>query len=1340
LSYLDSHFESMEATIMRYPSSLAGRLFRPTASLLVITLALIPSLARINLEGTQGEVREIKKPVEREIATGQTHVYTIRLDVGQYLYIVADQRGADVVLTLLAPGGNRLVEVDSNRGPNGADALRWITEERGGHRIEVRPKEPDARAGRYEIRVAELRTARDEDRNRVRAQSLFAEALRLQNQDKAEARRESLKKFEESLSLWQATGERGEEAQTLVAISEVSGFLGDNKKAVACLKSALAIFRELGDIAGQATAHNNLGDALNSTDDPKAALEHFTLSLEFSRKLGNRQWEASTLNHIGATYEQLSDKKKALEYCLQSLAIHREISNRQGEASTLNVIGTIYESLGENAKAEEHYQQALTIWKELGNKTRQARALNNLGVLAYYQGEYDKALIYYNQALPVHRQSGNRIGEANLLANIALVYLDRREGEKAVENLKLALEIYRQAGDLGGEASALNSLGGFYYDKNDQQTAIKYFEQSLEVARRANDPRGIALALSNNSRAYEKSGDTRLALKYLRDALPMREKLNDRPGIASTLTFMGDLLAHTGEREESLRAYNRALEIRRDLKNARGEASMLNRIGVVYADLGDEDRALSYYEEALALGRSKNDRLLEAAVLTNIGVRHMIHGDHQKALEFFNQALPIRRAIKDRQGEARTLGNIARVYANMGDRPKAIDYLIQTLPISREVGDRQAEASALAYLGDQFAKAGEKAKAMDHYKESLAISRAIEDRRVQANVLLSIAQMERDGGDLASARARLEESLSIIEYMRIRAPGEHFRASYFATVNNHFKTYIDVLMQLHKREPDAGHNLVALEVAERGRARALLDILSDARADTRRGVPQELLEREREIQQELNDKAESQTRLLSGKRPNEEAARARKEIEKLIEQYRLLEAQIRAASPRAAALAQTLDARAIGQSLDPDTLLLEYALGEKRSYLWAVSSERISAFDLPGRDEIEKLSRRFYGLLTARQGQIEGETDEVKIAALRRERADKADAELPAAADELSRMVIGPVSHLLGKKRLVIVAEGALQYVPFGAMTVPGGIGAKPITTRQAQGKRQGATDNYHPLIEDHEIIMLPSASTLSALRREKPARAPLSVAVFADPVFDSKDSRVASAQGGDEKKSDLRKSDDAGAKGEIDYLDLSTRQMTRQGRKFARLLFSREEAEAIATVDPSAMKALDFRASRDTALNSNLSRYRVVHFATHGLVNDQHPELSGVVLSLVDERGQKQNGFLRLNEIYGLRLEADLVLLSACETGVGKAVMGEGLMSLTRGFMHAGATKVVASLWNVNDRATAELMRLFYEAMLKKGMKASSALRFAQIELSRQKRWRSPYYWAAFALHGDWR
>jgi CHAT domain-containing protein len=419
------------------------------------------------------------------------------------------------------------------------------------------------------------------------------------------------------------------------------------------------------------------------------------------------------------------------------------------------------------------------------------------------------------------------------------------------------------------------------------------------------------------------------------------------------------------------------------------------------------------------------------------------------------------------------------------------------------------------------------------------------------------------------------------------------------------------------------------------------------------------------------------------------------------------------------------------QVLDPDTLLLEYSLGDNASHLFVVSPTSITSHRLPKRVEIEAATRRVRELLTAPQPQPRD--TEAKYQA----RVKEAREGYWTQAAELSRMLLGPAASQLGKKRLAIVADGALQYIPFAALPAP--------SPENDGGRDSGAEPQ--PLFVEHEIVNLPSASTLATLRRETAGRKPAekSLAVLADPVFADDDTRVRRNVGKVGVKEKTRSADS-------DEINVVSRQMVRSGQEtgvigaeagFGRLLNTRREASAILALVPERerMQGLDFEASRTTALKPELGEYRIVHFATHGMLNNIHPELSGIVLSLVDEAGQPQDGFLRLQDIYNLKLPAELVVLSACQTGLGKEIKGEGLIGLTRGFMYAGAPRIVASLWKVDDRATSELMKRFYRGLLgPEALRPAAALRQAQLLIWKEKQWRAPYYWAAFVLQGEWK
>jgi CHAT domain-containing protein/Tfp pilus assembly protein PilF len=1153
------------------------------------------------------------KPVERALSGGQSHFYKITMISGQYLRIVVEQRGIDVAVALFAPDGKKIGEADSEHLIDGSETVSAIAEAPGAYLIEARSPENTAKAGRYEIKVEELRAATAEDKYRVAGESVFREAEQLKD-----------------------------------------GTLEDKRKSIDKYHEALELYRRAGDHKGEAVTLDNIGLVYDSLGERQKALEKYNESLPIRRAVGDRRGEAATLNNIGLLHWSMGEMQKALEKYNESLPIRREVSDRSGEATTLNNIGVVYDSLGETKKALEKYNEALLLRRAVGDRRGEADTLDNIGLVYDSLGETQKALEKYNEALPIFLAVGDRSGEATVLSNIGVVYESLGERRKALEKYNEALPILHAVGDRTGEASILHNIGAVYRSMGEMQKALEKYNE----------------------------------------ALPLRRAVGDRSGEAITLNNIGLVYDSLGERQKALEKYNEALPLRRAVGDRSGEATTLNNIGLVYRSLGEMQKALEKYNEALLLKQAVGDRKGEANTLINIGDLYRLMGETQKALEKHNEALPLMRAVGYRSGVAATLLCIGIVYLSMGETQKALEKFNEALPLFQLAGDRNGEAA----------------------------------------VLLGIARAEQKRGNLNQARQTIEQAIGIIESLRTNIAGQELRASYFASRHEFFVSYIDMLIQMHKQNPTAAFDAVALAVSERARARSLLELLKEARADIRQGADSSLLERERSLRQRLAERAAAQTDLLNRRHTPEQAEAAAKEIASITIEYEELKAQIRARSPRYAALTQPqpLNLTEIQQQvLDPDTLLLEYSLGENASYLFVVSQTSITSHLLSKRAEIEEATRRLRELLTAPQPRP-GDTE-----AKYRARVKEAREGYWTQAAELSRLLLGPVASQLGKKRLAIVADGALQYIPFAALPAP--------STGNDGGRNSGAEPQ--PLFVEHEIVSLPSASTLATLRLETAGRksAEKSLAVLADPVFTDDDTRV------------RRNVGKAGAKektgsADSNETDVVFQQMTRSGREtgviggeggFGRLLSTRREAAAISAFVPEheRLQALDFEASRTTALRPELGEYRIVHFATHGMLNNIHPELSGIVLSLVDNEGQPQDGFLRLQDIYNLKLSAELVVLSACQTGLGKEIKGEGLIGLTRGFMYAGAPRVVASLWKVDDRATSELMKRFYQGMLgPEALKPAGALRQAQLSIWKQKQWREPYYWAAFVLQGEWK
>ncbi|HEY0763732.1 MAG TPA: CHAT domain-containing tetratricopeptide repeat protein [Pyrinomonadaceae bacterium] len=1014
----------------------------------------------------------VGQPVVREMRGGERHTYQVALSAGEHARVVVDQKGIDVVLSLLGADGKPLFEVDNNlSGTRGMEIVSLVAEVSTVYVLNVSSLEKGAAAGRYEIRMEDLRTATDADRTRVAAERAYFAGVKLQGERTGESRRKAIERYNE----------------------------------------ALRLMREARDRRGEAMTLTNLGTTYNLLGEPQNALQPLNQALTLWQAIGDRHLEAITLSINGRVYYALGDAQKALEAYSLALPVMRAVGDQSGEAGTFTQIGTVYRQLGEPQKSLDYYGQALPLWRVVGDRRNEATVLNNMGTVFTLLGESDKAFNYFQQVLPLVRAIADR----------------------------------------------------------------------------------------------------------------------------------------------------------------RIEAVTLSNIGHLHNLLNEPDKALPYLQQSLTIARDNSDRKSEALALTNAGTAYSLSRDKPRAVESLERALQLRITMSDRQGEAITLNQFGRAFDLWGEPKKALEFYGKALPIWRAVGDRNGEVAAL----------------------------------------YGMARAESDQDDLQSASQRTESALAIINSLRTKVASLDLRASYFASVQDLFKLHIDLLMRLHRRQPAAGFDVAALKAYEQARARSLIDMLAEASADIRQGVDPALFARQRSLQQMLNAEADRQIRLFGGQHTEEAAGAVRRKIDELLTQLLAIESELKSHSPRYAALTQPepLGLAEIQTAVtDEKTLLLEYSLGEKGSYLWAVTPTSFSSYELPPRATIDAAARRCYELLTARNQFVKFETADEK-----RERVRQADAEYPKAAAALSEMLLGPVAAQLGGKRVLVVPDGALEYLPFAALTIP----------------RQSSA--FVPLMVEHEVTSIPSASTLAILRRELQGRAAAEkvVAVFADPVFDKTDERVSAvlsrSSGGHHVTPEVRQP--ANFSDELPALP--------------RLPYTRQEAEAILALVPATAQkaALGFEANRVTAMSEELSKYRIIHFATHSFLDSMHPELSGIALSMLDRQGKPQEGYLRSYEVFNLKLGAELVVLSGCRTGLGKEVKGEGLYGMTRGFMYAGSKRVVVSLWDVQDQATARLMSDFYRGLLgTKRLNPAAALRAAQLAIWREGRWQAPYYWAGFVLQGE--
>jgi len=878
----------------------------------------------------------------------------------------------------------------------------------------------------------------------------------------------------------------------------------------------------------------------------------------------------------------------------------------------------------------------------------------------------------------------------------------------AIEKYQRALSLFQASGDTYRQALTLQSIGVTYYQLNEPRKAIGYFNDTLTLAVSIGDRRLEAGTETYIGGMLHQLGDVGKALVHYQRALKLARENGSRVVEGNSLSNIGKIYSDGADWQKALEFYGQALQVFRVLGQKPNEAITLNNIGIANAQSGEMQNGLDYLQQALSLARAVGNKNSEGDFLLNIGSVYRRLGKFDDALAHYAQAQAIQRETGNRAQEADTLNEIGTVYSAQGHPQNAREYHLKALELQRGVGNSRGEAVTLTHLGDDYIDLQHPEEALDQFSKALSLLRSIGDLSTAAIALEGAARAEQKRGNLEQARKYIAESVALIETVRSRSTSLQMRASYRATMEKAYEFYIDVLMQQHAKNPAQGLDADALNVSERARARSLLEKLNEASIDIHQGIDAGLVEKERDLRRVMNAKAQREMQLKLRKAGADEIATVEKEISALDDEYQQVQAAIRKNSPQYSALTQPqpLGLKDIQQQLDPNTLLLEYALGQERSYVWAVTRDSLKAYQLPAREVIENTARAVVEMLTERSIIKSLETP-----AQRNARITKADRDFQQRAAVLSRLILGQPAAELGKKRLVIVADGALQYVPFAALPDP------RLT---------------HPLILDHELVSLPSASSFAIQRRnlERRASAPKAVAVIADPVFSTSDTRFKASVPVKE----------TGRQDSTRIIEHTTGSGNSQ-LSVPRLPFTRWEAEQILSVAPraSSMSALGFRANRGIATNGELSKYRYVHFATHGYVDTLRAGLSAIVLSLIDEQGKPQDGFLRTHDIYNLNLPAELVVLSACETGLGKDVKGEGLDGLTRAFMYAGARRLVVSLWNVNDKATASLMQHLYVGMLKGNKTPAAALRAAQIELLRTRRWQSPYYWAAFVMQGEW-
>jgi CHAT domain-containing protein/tetratricopeptide (TPR) repeat protein len=860
--------------------------------------------------------------------------------------------------------------------------------------------------------------------------------------------------------------------------------------------------------------------------------------------------------------------------------------------------------------------------------------------------------------------------------------------EESSETLHEAAGLWQDCGDDHKLAETVLYLGRVLVAGSRNREAAELYEHGLRTVEGRYPVMELQFVVQL-ARVYGQLGDTDQALAYGLRALPALRARKWEQGQGMTLLHLGRAYYRRGELERSVEALLEALPLHRASKEAVGEVETLALLGDAWDALGEPDVAIGHLEDAVA-AYEKVLPLSIASVRSRLASLLHRAGRRDQALEQVNRTLSAAQGLGLVGAEVDARLQRARLRMEARDLEGARADVDAALAAGDATGDRVARAESLQLSGVLALRAGRADAARAALAESLALRRFAGDRVGEATALRDQAALAAAEGALDEARRLLADARAIVAERRGLLATPKLRATWSSTVREIDESYVDVLMALHRRHPADGWDARAFEAAEATAARSLLDEL-EGEASAGHGVAPDLLARERSARERLTDALDRQIRARATGGPAAELDRLATDVRELSTAHDRALRALRAAAPRGEepARAPTLRLADLqAGALDAETTLVEFFVGRERGYAWVVGRDRLDAYDLPSR---------------ARLGAAVSAAHRALAQAPQRGTADPALASLRA----LAALVLPPDRIRLRGRRLVVVPDLPLHHVPFAALP-----------------DRSG-----DPLVARYEVVSAPSASVAEALRRRNLGRKPATrtLAVVADPVYDGGDERL---PGASRTVADAR-------------LQSATRDFGFVDGRLPRLPFTRREALAISALVPAAETSLslDFRASLDTALSPRLASYRLVHFAAHGLLNDVRPDLSGLVLSLVDEKGNPRPGLLTAPDVSGLRLSADLVVLSSCRSAAGREIRGEGLLGLTRAFLQAGAPRVVASLWPVDDVSSSDLMTRMYRRMLGPARASpSAALRDAQLATRRDPRWKAPYYWAGFQLQGDWR
>lgn len=987
-----------------------------------------------------------------------------------------------------------------------------------------------------------------------------------------------------------------------------------------------------------------------------------------------------------------------------------EIYSRSGPNILRGVItrktADVYSQMGEGKTAQKLLETSRRIISREGSPVEEGHVYLSMAYAAMRLRDYKTALGALELALARYKSAAYQAGEADVYRAFGDIDLKTGESDEAAGQYGNALTLYRKTGVVVGEAYTLKGLADIAYFTGKNDEALETYQKALELFRSADYPLGQADTLRRIGQLQLRRGNLSAVSEAYETALPLYRKLKEPVGQADIYKGLGDIGYYNRNFSRALEMYDKALPLYVEANEPLGQGNVQRSLGDIYFYAGDYPRAMQYYENALRLYVKANSPLGQANTYRTMGETYLRLKKTDHALAMFNSAMALYKKTREPIGQGDIYKTLGEIYLARGNRVGALDMFREALRLLTAANSLVDMGHAYQGIGDVFFSASDLEKADENYNLALDLYGQMQDAESQGLTLLKKASVSGRRDDVKETIRLYDEGLAKFEQVRARAAFSELKRSYMEKVYGHYEDA--ALYMLEKEEGEK-----AFQYIEAMKARMFLDQLAEARVDLEKGIDPEV-KKERD---QLENKA-----LMLKKRLAEEN-QAKYPDKKLVEELRnnlsaaqekldALTREIRYKNPLYASVEypRPISAKALQDNvLQDNEALLEYFLTKKRVYCLVIGKSGFHIVTLPAK--YEDITARVQKMLANIRAYQQGERLRENL------------------ARDLYDLLVKPVEEHIEGKTLIIAPQGILAYLPFEALVT------------EKNGEKIF-------MVEKYPMTYIQSGTVLGVLRSQHSTDNTQGGFVgFGDPVYDfqeylketdaaGKESAIGEGKEG-ERISD-RKAKPAGgdpSPGAVFVKDL----YLRSGGTLTRLKGTAEEIEAIDSLYDKTgarhQKYLRINASEEKAKSPEMARYSYIHFSTHGILQ---PGFQAIALSQIPS--DREDGFLTLGEIMNTRFNARLVVLSACETGLGDVSNAEGVTGLTRAVMYAGSPAALVSLWSVADEPTRDLMTLFYEGLIDKNLSKIDALRTAKIALLKDKKtgFNHPFFWSAFVLYGE--